>query len=118
MIEHHNTVSPSITPAPASAPPAALRFSVYAALWFSGVILPLIALAMLAAGVCLAQMTISGSAIVHLFLIASVALANGTLVSAMRRGQPALARPLALLHALATGAMELPSAITRTRARA
>ncbi|NHZ92258.1 hypothetical protein F2P45_25110 [Massilia sp. CCM 8733] len=100
MIAHQNTISPSITPAP----PAALGFPLYAALWFTGVILPLIALVMLVAGVCLAHMTMSGSSIVHLFLIASVALANATLVSAMRRGQPALPRPLALLHALATGA--------------
>lgn len=104
MIAHQNTISPSIAPAPSPVPRAALRFPVYAALWFTGVILPLIALVMLVAGVCLAQMTMSGSAIVHLFLIASIALANATLVSAMRRGRPALARPLALLHALATGA--------------
>ncbi|UOD32121.1 VWA domain-containing protein [Massilia violaceinigra] len=102
MIEHHNSTSPSLAPAPAA--PAALGFFMYAALWVTGVIVPLIALMMLICGVWQTQTAMSGSMIVHLFLVALVALANAVLVSIMRHGRSAPPRPLALLHALATGA--------------
>ncbi|NHZ63757.1 hypothetical protein [Massilia genomosp. 1] len=100
MIEHHDTASTTVTPAELPA----LNSFTRAALRWGGVMLPLIALGMLFASMYTAQMTLSGSFSVHLVLIAIVALANAILVGAMRCGQEVLARPLALLHAVATGA--------------
>ncbi|NHZ96451.1 hypothetical protein [Massilia sp. CCM 8734] len=100
MIEHHDTASTTVTPAPL---PALNSFTRAAFRW-GGVMLPLIVLGMLFASMYMAQMTLSGSFTIHLFLIASMALANAMLVRAMRRGQGVLSRPLALLHAVTTGA--------------
>ena len=102
MIEHHHPTSPSLAPAPAA--PAALGFVMYAALWVSGVIVPLIALLMLISRVWQTHTVMSVSVWVHLVLAALIALANAMLVSSMRHGRSAPPRPLALLHALATGA--------------
>ncbi|MDQ1817155.1 VWA domain-containing protein [Massilia sp. CCM 9210] len=97
MIDHHESVSPS------PAPPPAVRFSVRAAIWFAGVILPVIAVAALLIGVFWAQMIHLLTLSAHLFLIASVPLANAQLMIALKSGQPALSRPLALLHGFAIG---------------
>ncbi|CUI06273.1 hypothetical protein [Massilia antarctica] len=99
MTEHHDHLNPTVT----SAAPHPVRFSIHAAIWFAGVILPVIAMAVLLAGTHLAGTGLSDTLAVHLFLIASVPLANALMMIALKSGQAALSWPLALLHGFATG---------------
>ncbi|NHZ82624.1 hypothetical protein F2P44_25580 [Massilia sp. CCM 8695] len=99
MIDQHACLNPTVT----SAPLPALRFSIRAAIWFAGVILPVIAVAILLAAAYIAQTGLSDAIAVHLLLIASVPLANALLMITLKSERPALSRPLALLHGFATG---------------
>jgi hypothetical protein len=96
MLAPHDTPSPP-TPTP---PMHSALLPIRAALRIGGVILPLLALALLASAAWLADMTVPASFVVHLGLIASIALANAMLARARRGAAPALV----LLHGLASGA--------------
>ncbi|MDQ1920387.1 hypothetical protein [Massilia pseudoviolaceinigra] len=99
MIDLYDSASPTV----ASAPPHAVRSHLRAAIWFAGVILPLIALAALFVGLRWEGAVLSLTLKVYIVFIASVPLANAMLIRAVDSERLELSRPLALLHGFATG---------------
>ncbi|MDQ1817157.1 hypothetical protein RBA41_28005 [Massilia sp. CCM 9210] len=98
MIDHYEAVRLPFKPA---LPYHTLSDSVRAALWFGGVILPLISLALVHVGYVGGSMPLPGTMLIHVFLIISVPLANALLLRAMMSERPSPPRPLALLHGFA-----------------
>ncbi|ATQ73351.1 hypothetical protein CR152_01640 [Massilia violaceinigra] len=99
MIDLYDSASPAV----ASAPPHAVRSHLRAAIWFAGVILPVIALAALFIGLRWEGIVLSLTLTVYIVFIASVPLANALLIHAVDSEWLELSRPLALLHGFATG---------------
>ncbi|MDQ1817156.1 hypothetical protein RBA41_28000 [Massilia sp. CCM 9210] len=99
MIDLCDSASPAVAPAP----PHAVRSHLRAAIWFAGVILPVIALAALFVGLRWEGAVLSLTLKVYIVFIASVPLANAMLIRAVDSQRLELSRPLALLHGFATG---------------
>lgn len=82
---------------------SALRFLIHAVLWLAGVILPLAALAFALLVQCVIGFEPPFVMLVQILASAVVPVANGLLLQALRRGQPALSPRLGHAHGLATG---------------
>ncbi|MDQ1833903.1 hypothetical protein [Massilia scottii] len=92
MIDLYDSASPAVAPAP----PHAARSHLRAAIWFAGVILPVIALAALFVGLRWEGAVLSLTLKVYIVFIASVPLANAMLIRAVDSERLELSRPLPL----------------------
>lgn len=93
-------ITPSAVPPAAS---AAVHFSMRAALWFAGVILPLLALAVALFFLLVVGFDLPPTMIVPVLSIAAIPLANALLLRALGNARPGVSRRLGHLHGFATG---------------
>ncbi len=93
-------INPSAIP---PAPSAAVHLATRAALWFAGVILPLLALAVALFFLLVVGFDLPPTMIIPVLSIAAVPLANALLLRTLGTARPGVSRRLGHLHGFATG---------------